>query len=76
VRQTAIAEIFGLRGYGAIAGALATVSILPRTSAPFAVALMVGYFGSYDPVIWVLTGLIILGSAAFYYASSERAGRQ
>ncbi|MBM3609702.1 MAG: MFS transporter, partial [Alphaproteobacteria bacterium] len=76
VRQTAIAEIFGLRGYGAIAGALATVSILPRTSAPFAVALMVEYFGSYDPVIWVLTGLIILGSAAFYYASSERAGRQ
>lgn len=71
VRQTAIAEIFGLRGYGAIAGALSTVSILPRTCAPFAVALMAQASGSYEPVIWMLSGLIVLGTIAFYLASRE-----
>jgi len=75
VRQTAIAEIFGLRGYGAISGALASVSILPRTCAPFVVALMAEAFGSYDPVIWVLTGMIVIGTIAFYYASRVRAGQ-
>ena len=71
VRQTSVAEIFGTRGYGAITGALATVSILPRTMAPFTVASLRDYFGSYTPVIWILFGATVLGTIAFYLAAAE-----
>lgn len=68
VRQTAIVEAFGVRGYGAITGALTTVCILPRTMAPVTVALMRDGFGSYQPVLWILFGLIVVGGAAFWAA--------
>lgn len=74
VRQTAIAEIFGLRGYGAVSGALTTVSIIPRTCAPVTIAMMSDAFGSYQPVLWFLFVLIIIGTIAFYIASATRAG--
>lgn len=72
VRQTAIAEIFGLRGYGAISGALSTVSIIPRTCAPVTISMMEARFGSYEPVLWFLFGIIVIGTLAFYIASRER----
>jgi MFS family permease len=68
VRQTAIVEAFGIRGYGAITGALTTVCILPRTMAPVTVAVMSDGFGSYQPVLWILFGLILAGCAAFWAA--------
>jgi hypothetical protein len=52
-------------------GALATVSILPRTMAPFTVASLRDYFGSYTPVIWILFGATVLGTVAFYLAAAE-----
>ena len=70
VRATAIAEIFGLRGYGAISGALSTVSIIPRTCAPVTIAMMADSFGSYEPVLWILFGIIVIGTIAFYLAST------
>lgn len=74
VRQTAIAEIFGLRGYGAVSGALSTVSIIPRTCAPVTIAMMSDAFGSYQPVLWFLFVLIIIGTVAFYVASASKVG--
>ena len=74
VRQTAIVEIFGTRGYGAIAGALTTVCILPRTMAPVTVAIMREGFGSYDPVLWILFALIAVGTVAFWLAMRKPAG--
>lgn len=68
VRQTAIVEAFGIRGYGAITGALTTVCILPRTMAPVAVAVMRDGFGSYQPVLWILFALVVAGTAAFWFA--------
>jgi predicted MFS family arabinose efflux permease len=74
VRQTSVAEIFGTRGYGAISGALAMVSIVPRTSGSLTVAVMHDWFGSYDPVVWILFGLTVVGTAAFYLAAASRRG--
>jgi MFS family permease len=75
VRQTAIVEAFGIRGYGAITGALTTVCILPRTMAPVTVAMMRDGFDSYQPVLWILFGMIILGMAAFWAALRAPRGR-
>jgi MFS family permease len=72
VRQTAIAEIFGLRGYGAITGALTTVCILPRTLAPVSVAMMRDSLGGYEPVLWFLFALIAAATVAFHFAMRGR----
>ena len=72
VRQTAIAEIFGLRGYGAITGALTTACILPRTMAPLSIAMMRDSFGSYEPVLWILVGMIVLATGAFWLAMAGK----
>ncbi len=72
VRQTAIAEIFGIRGYGEISGAITTVSILPRTLSPLAISMLHGWLGGYQPVAWILTGLITLSTVAFYIAAADK----
>ena len=74
VRQTSVADIFGTRGYGAISGALAMVSIVPRTTGALSVAVMHDWFGSYDPVVWILFGLTVVGTAAFCLATAARRG--
>lgn len=72
VRQTAIAEIFGLRGYGAITGALTTACILPRTMAPLSIAMMRDSFGSYEPVLWILFAMILVATIAFWLAMAGK----
>lgn len=72
VRQTAIAEIFGIVGFGAIAGAITTVAIVPRTASPLANSWLRDLFGSYEPLLWVLTGMMCLSTIAFYIATTDR----
>jgi MFS family permease len=71
VRATGVVEIFGSLGYGAITGAIATVSILPRTTAPLLFALLHNAMGGYDAVIWVMFAVAVLGAIAFWIAVSE-----
>lgn len=72
VRLSALAEIFGTRGYGAISGALSTVASPTRTGAPLVVASMRDYFGSYIPVVYMLFALTIFATIAFAIATSAR----
>lgn len=71
VRATGLAEILGTRGYGAIAGALNLVLMVPRTAAPLALAALWEWRRSYDPVIWLLVAVTAVGAVAFWIASSE-----
>ena len=58
------------RGYGAITGAIATVSILPRTTAPLLFALLHNAFGGYDAVILMMFAVAVVGAIAFWVAVS------
>ncbi|RFB78959.1 MFS transporter [Methylovirgula sp. 4M-Z18] len=69
LRQTGVVEIFGARGYGTITGALSTVSILPRTTAPWIFALMRDSFGGYDGVIAIMFVLTAIGCVAYWSAT-------
>jgi MFS family permease len=75
VRSTGVAEIFGAESYGAITGAIATVSILPRTTAPLLFALMHNFFGGYDAVILLMFGVAVVGAAAFFIAAGKPAAQ-
>ncbi|CAA9309043.1 MAG: hypothetical protein AVDCRST_MAG90-316, partial [uncultured Microvirga sp.] len=72
VRATGLAEILGTRGYGAIAGALNLVLMVPRTVTPLALAAFWEWRRSYDPVIWLLVLITTIGAVAFWLASMER----
>lgn len=74
VRAAGVAEILGREGYGAMTGALSAVTVLPRTLAPLALALLWEEAGGYGPVPWLLAGFGLLGAAAFTVAASDRAG--
>lgn len=72
VRAAGVAEILGREGYGAITGALAMVTMLPRTLAPVAIALLWQAGGGYAPVPWLLAGLGALGALAFALAAAQK----
>lgn len=68
-RLTALAEIFGLRGYGAVSSALSTAAIAARTGSPLVVSMLHDALGGYRGVAITLVGLALLGFAAFALAS-------
>ncbi|MBS7809790.1 MFS transporter [Roseococcus pinisoli] len=72
VRAAGTAEILGRDGYGAITGALTLIGVLPRTAAPFVLALAWEAAGGYGPVPWLLAAVAALGAAAFVLAARDR----
>ncbi len=72
VRSAGVAEILGRGGYGAVTGALSAATVLPRTLAPVAIALMWEDAGGYGPVPWLLAGLGLASAAAFALAARAR----
>jgi MFS family permease len=72
IRSTGVAEIFGAEGYGTVTGAIATISVLPRTTAPLVFALLHNAFGGYDAVIVLMFGIAVVGAVAFYVAAAAK----
>ena len=70
-RVMVIAEIFGLRGYGAVSAAIGAASIVARTGAPLLFALTHDLAGGYIPVVQGLAALSFIGAAAFYAATAR-----
>ncbi|MCO6418021.1 MFS transporter [Siccirubricoccus sp. KC 17139] len=69
VRAAGVAEILGREAYGTITGALTMLSLLPRTLAPLAIALLWEGMGGYGPVPWLLAGLGCVAAATFFRAA-------
>ncbi|WP_372618586.1 hypothetical protein [Falsiroseomonas sp.] len=72
LRVSGVAEILGHEGYGQVSGALTTATVLPRTAAPLALALVWEAAGGYGPVPWVLFAVTALGALAFVVAALDR----
>lgn len=70
-RVMVIAEIFGLRGYGAISGAIGSASIVARTGAPLLLALAHDLTGGYASVAQGFAVLSFIGAAAFFAATAR-----
>jgi MFS family permease len=72
LRVSGIAEILGREGYGQVSGAITTVTVLPRTAAPLALALVWEMAGGYGAVPWILVGITTIGALAFVVAALDR----
>lgn len=73
VRGAGIAELLGTKGYGAISGALAIAAKFAMAASPVLFALLWQSAGSYQPVVWSLLAVALIGLAGFWYATVHRA---
>ncbi|HET9489128.1 MAG TPA: MFS transporter [Methylomirabilota bacterium] len=67
-RATIIAELFGPRHYGAIAGAIALGANGARAIGPVGAAWLQTALGGYEPVFWILTAALVLAGLAVLLA--------
>jgi sugar phosphate permease len=65
-------EFFGSAAYGAISGSMSLVMTFARALAPFGASLLVGAFGGYDRVIWILAAISLASCVAIGLASPPR----
>jgi len=63
MRATLVANVFGLRAYGGISGAVAMMNQLAMAIGPLAVSLLVVVWGTYTPVFWLLACLVAMSAA-------------
>jgi MFS family permease len=71
VRGTAVPDLMGREGYGAINGALALPANIARALAPFGAAVIWGLAGNYDAVLWAIFASAALGGLGFWYAAAR-----
>jgi MFS family permease len=71
VRGTALPDLMGREGYGAINGALALPANIARAVAPFGAALIWNIAGTYDAVLWSIFASAALGGLGFWYAAAR-----
>ena len=69
-RATSVAEIFGARHYGAIAGAVALGTNGARAIGPVGASLLWVGLGSYPAVFWLLAALLVFAALAVLIAGT------
>ncbi len=68
-RASSLAELFGARNYGAIAGAVALWANGARAIGPVGASLMLLALGSYPAVFWALSASLVAAGAAVIAAN-------
>lgn len=62
MRASLVSQVFGLRAYGGISGAMAFASQVAMAAGPLVVSLLVVAWGGYTPVFWTLAVVVGLAS--------------
>jgi predicted MFS family arabinose efflux permease len=73
-RATVVADVWGRRHYGSIAGAMAVPANLARALGPVGAALLYAGLGSYVRVFWLLTASLV--AAGLIVLATERRGHR
>jgi MFS family permease len=70
-QATVVADIWGRRHYGSIAGAMAVPANLARALGPVGAALLYAALGGYTPVFWLLTGGLLAAGVTVLVAEQR-----
>lgn len=62
MRASLVGDVFGIRAYGGISGAMVFASQLAMAAGPLVVSLLAAAWGGYTPVFWVLAVIVALSS--------------
>lgn len=68
LRGTAVPDLLGRHGYGAVNGALSAPVMVVRAAAPVAASLLWSASGSYEALLWVIAAGGLLAFAGFRLA--------
>lgn len=68
LRGAVVPQYFGRRHIGRITGAMTTLGVLARASAPLLTAWLLLWVGAYPPVLLLLAGVGLMAAAAFMLA--------
>jgi cyanate permease len=68
LRPIVVAGLYGPARFGSIAGVLALFTTAAEAGGPFAVGLAYDRFESYEPILWALTAVALLATAAITVA--------
>jgi MFS family permease len=68
VRAVGMADFFGREGYGAIAGLMTALMVVPRTVSPLLIAAIWTLSGGYTAVLLFALAVSIAGATAFFLA--------
>ena len=69
LRGMAVPEFIGPEGYGVVSGALTMPTNVMRAAGPLMGAFAWSAFGNYTPVLWGLTGVMLVAAAGFAAAA-------
>jgi MFS family permease len=69
LRGMAVPEFIGPEGYGVVSGALTMPTNIMRAAGPLMGALAWSAFGSYTPVLWGLTAIMLVAAIGFAAAA-------
>ena len=74
-RATVVADVWGRRHYGSIAGAMAVPANLARALGPVGAALLYAWLGGYARVFWLLTASLALAGLTVLVTEHRTAAR-
>jgi predicted MFS family arabinose efflux permease len=70
-RASIVVELFGSSHYGRISSIMAFFLMLAGTVAPVGAGLIYDYFGSYEPMLWIVVALAIAATSLVAFSKSE-----
>ncbi len=72
VRPVMLAELYGTAEYGRINSMMAFLMIFVITAAPIGTGILFEWFGSYQPVLWVLAFIAVLSVIAIIKLPTQK----
>jgi MFS family permease len=73
VRGTVVSDMMSREGYGTLNAAIALPGTIAKATAPFLIAVLWGFSGSYEPVMFLILLSSLLVVAGFWYAAAQTA---
>lgn len=72
VRPVILAELYGIAEYGRINSMMAFIMMFVITAAPIGTGILFEWFGSYQPVLWILAFIALLSVTAIIKLPTEK----
>jgi MFS family permease len=72
MKPNLIADFFGRTGYGAISGSMAFFLTFASALSPVVTGFAYAFWDDYEPVLWILSGLALLGAIGMLGLRTQR----
>jgi sugar phosphate permease len=71
-RAALVADVYGSRSFGTIAGVLAMLVTTARGAGPILASVLIGWWGGPTGMLWVMTSFCIVGAVAILFIGPRR----